>query len=787
MTTNIGPWPLDSYPPIRAHATANITPFTYYDGLTFLEILSELRTWLSKTLIPGLDGIIGIVDGMIQDALENVELDLEAMRQEVNDALASIDVTDAELRAYVDDVLQQVINNSIELQDSVLAGIVADGESESGAALRDLFVQTDTIHYNARDHGVIGDGVADDTQTMQALIDSVPEGATIYAPRGTTYLTAGWEVAGKSVILDLSAAHLIQTAAKPIVEAWGEWEPFVLVGSVDANRRTLTVADSSGLSAGDLVKIVSDDAMWDARVNVDGVPRQGQFTTITIVAGNQVTVNPPLEDEYLTNIRVARHVNHHVEVRFGTSESAPGGKFAQFRLHGLDGPVLKGRILSGNGTGVSVHGCYMADVWINVADLPAGDGYGVILGGTELSNIRVNGTRCRHTFSDGPGSNRTPVGSDDPNEYGRTMNNIVSGISTASSGSGVDTHHGSVGNTFLGMLVSGTAGNEPGFSMRGRSHKLLSCSVEDAAWGYRFFDEHPVRPEGAEQWASCEGHYMAGCSSRRTYRGIYVNLVNLKVPSRGPTITIDGGSFESRSGGTLMEAHRARIRFNNATFRQADGNMPDRPFVFGHTDLSGSMNLDLMASNDALDCAIFMGPTADRRSVVDLDVNIQATQATRGNSAVWFRWGAAMGEVRLKLNGAGNAFPGGSYDSSYGEETQTMRFRAVGVNGPGDTLAAKSQTLASGASAITLSRSSEPFVFIHVNAASTFTAYGLSVGAFSGQEVLVRVNGSSDITIPHSAAARTNIGSAVTLSPGDGLRLTWDGRSGRWVRSAGIG
>lgn len=135
MTTNLGPWPGNMYPPVRAHATANITPFTYYDGLSFLEVLEALRAWLRETLVPGLDGIIEIVDGMIQDALENVEIDLEVMRQELNDALASIELTDTELRAYVDDVLQQVINNSIELQDAVLAGLIADEESQSRGEL----------------------------------------------------------------------------------------------------------------------------------------------------------------------------------------------------------------------------------------------------------------------------------------------------------------------------------------------------------------------------------------------------------------------------------------------------------------------------------------------------------------------------------------------------------------------------------------------------------------------------------------------------------------------------
>lgn len=147
MTTNLGPWPIDAYPPIRTHATANITPFTYYDGATFLEILSELRTWLRDTLIPGIDNVINIVDDLINNALEGVEQDLAVMRQEVSDALASVAETDTELRGYVDDVLQQVINNSIELQDPVAAALVNDDTSQTRTALDGAFVEQGKTRY----------------------------------------------------------------------------------------------------------------------------------------------------------------------------------------------------------------------------------------------------------------------------------------------------------------------------------------------------------------------------------------------------------------------------------------------------------------------------------------------------------------------------------------------------------------------------------------------------------------------------------------------------------------
>lgn len=132
--------------PFRTRATPNITPFTYYDGATYLEILERLRKWLAEVLTPAFDDVVEIIDGMIQEALEGVERDLDDMRAEVQAALDSVAETDAELRAYVDLVLQQVINNSIELQDPVMAGLVDDEDSLSRAAIDRLI---DADHQSA--------------------------------------------------------------------------------------------------------------------------------------------------------------------------------------------------------------------------------------------------------------------------------------------------------------------------------------------------------------------------------------------------------------------------------------------------------------------------------------------------------------------------------------------------------------------------------------------------------------------------------------------------------------
>lgn len=179
--------------PFRTRATPNITPFTYYDGATYLEILERLRKWLTDVLTPAFDDVVEIIDGMIQEALEGVERDLDEMRAEVQAALDSVAETDAELRAYVDDVLQQVINNSIELQDAVLAGIIRDDpESESRGAIRDVLAD-DLGRYSID----LYEGATDAIKLQAAIYAArdAGEDRVIVTPRAITIdQTIEWDV-----------------------------------------------------------------------------------------------------------------------------------------------------------------------------------------------------------------------------------------------------------------------------------------------------------------------------------------------------------------------------------------------------------------------------------------------------------------------------------------------------------------------------------------------------------------------------------------------------------------
>lgn len=94
--------------------TPNITPFTYRDGQTYLQILEGLRVYINRTVVPFVNSNL---DEFGQIFVDEVNRLIDAVN-------AAIDL---------------VINDSIELQDPVMAGIIADIDSATRILLDSLY------------------------------------------------------------------------------------------------------------------------------------------------------------------------------------------------------------------------------------------------------------------------------------------------------------------------------------------------------------------------------------------------------------------------------------------------------------------------------------------------------------------------------------------------------------------------------------------------------------------------------------------------------------------------
>lgn len=790
MTTNIGPWPLDSYPPIRAHATANITPFTYYDGLTFLEILSELRTWLSKTLIPGLDGVIDIVDRMIQDALENVEIDLEVMRQEVNDALASIDVTDAELRAYVDDVLQQVINNSIELQDAVAAGLVSDEDSDTRAALDEQYTRKGVFFVNVADLGAPLDGIGDDTPAIQNAIDewSGELGALkLVAPPGSTLRSSGWTVEGKDVLFDFRNSHVVKTTSEPILRASGQWGAPVGVAGVvsSATGSSLTVADASGFKPGDLVKVYSDNLIWDARQRESmgtELARQGEFATVRSVSGLTVNVTPQLVDTYSTGVRAAKMEERHVDFQFGTASfdaSTGGGSGAAFRrglfeFRSVWSPRLSGHVLAQPGATVTFVSCFAPRADIEVDNAPEADGYGVNDSGSTFGDYHIIMRSGRHAFTDDHAP-LTNAGNLDPESHGRSMFATVRGKSMGLMQAHWDTHHGGYGHKFIGITAVGSpTSGVPGFSLRGQRHELINCTAANMPVGFRFHTEEDA------PWATCQRHIMTNCVTRTVAQAVVFNIMKQRSPATVPTATIDGGLFESSSS-TALYSKNANVVVNNPLFQiSAWSSGFSAPFTLGASWLVGSMRVINEAGVLSADAMI---DTANSTSPSRVDCDVYYVSNGVGGDGLTGFMRANNAQVSLRIRSAQ------AITTPLLVGTTGSLASATLESGAGDSLdassAMRSQDVSSG-DMISLALSDDSTVTVSIAAGSDVAVSGIRPGSHAGQ-ILILSNtqgGSGSITIPASGS-NVSIGSGEVIAPNSSLQLVWNSAriNKAWVRA----
>ena len=109
--------PMGGYPvPLRPYS--QITPFTYRDNSTYLEILEELRKWIQTDLVPHLD-------------TEYAELS------------ASWAANIAELETAVNDAIAQMIaevsNNSVTANDPVVKALVQNVSSQTRIALDAIY------------------------------------------------------------------------------------------------------------------------------------------------------------------------------------------------------------------------------------------------------------------------------------------------------------------------------------------------------------------------------------------------------------------------------------------------------------------------------------------------------------------------------------------------------------------------------------------------------------------------------------------------------------------------
>ena len=331
--------PLDSFPKID-RPLSNITPFTYRDGLTYLEVLEELRSYVKNRLVADLDGKVSelvaawnndfaafqdIVVTELSEKFAELDLDFNSLRDLLTDQVEqSLKQMENGLEAYIDYIDEQValwLNSQIEANDSIVSTILKDENSESFKEVEQTVINAltaDGTELSSNLFDVTEEAANASPSIEQAIVTATNLGKTLVIQPGTYTCTSpiaipeGANVKMDGVTLDFTGL----AGSFYAMTFWGSVSPnFSMVTEADKGEKFFTLSTPNVFSPGDWIKLTSTDVFDAASTGTE----LGEIVRVESVNGNTVYVDTPLSDTYTTNIRA-----HLITMKSGMSLT--GGK-----------------------------------------------------------------------------------------------------------------------------------------------------------------------------------------------------------------------------------------------------------------------------------------------------------------------------------------------------------------------------------------------------------------------------------------------------------------------------
>jgi hypothetical protein len=489
------PAPLPPYTPGFAN-TPNVTPFTYRDGLSYVQKFERLKDYLNRTILP-------YINEHFTELYDEFTRQVNLMITEVNEALATQDANNdekiANLEAFVNAQVQAIIEDSIQVQDPVLTGILSDPNSDSRAAL-DKIYQSTYIMTPERFSGLDNTGVATAHAKINEILAAVPAFSRlqfygIYNLGDTVNIPAE-----KFLTLDFDNAKVIATGGHyTTLSCIGTFEAQLTVSSIttetivmENKSRTvnkLNMGAASTWKRGDRIKVIADNVIPAAHVtSITDKPRVGEFATVYAVSGASVWLTGELTEPFTTSIRAARLTPGSVTINdltFDWSDARLAAKYdgPAVRLWNMENPkISRPHFKRLGGMGVSTKSNYGYRVEDIIGDFALDDtstgnlGYwvhdsgcnnGIVSGGTVTSG--------RHAYTDGVGL-VTELSTDTPS-YGATLNTkVIAMTGKYQTAANFDTHHMSRGVQFINDTAY-VLDEENAFTIRGRDHSIINPIV----------------------------------------------------------------------------------------------------------------------------------------------------------------------------------------------------------------------------------------------------------------------------------------------------------------------
>lgn len=120
----------------------NVTPFTYRDGLTFLQRFERLIAWINKDVITYIDDN---VSGLSESFTTEVNRLIDGVNTALEEQTEEVDQKILDLTVYVNNAVNSIINSSVVVQDPVMNGIINNIASQTRITLNGLYQAKNTV------------------------------------------------------------------------------------------------------------------------------------------------------------------------------------------------------------------------------------------------------------------------------------------------------------------------------------------------------------------------------------------------------------------------------------------------------------------------------------------------------------------------------------------------------------------------------------------------------------------------------------------------------------------
>ena len=377
--------------------------------------------------------------------------------------------------------------------------------------------------------GAIGDGVTDDTASINAAIIACPVGGTVKLTQGKTYrvtntiVNSDGSAGTKSVHVDATNATLLVDHVNHPINFYGAYTEQVSVSTITtlsnyanggassvehAYQLTLNSAPPSTWKIGDLVRVVADDIIPGTRGSEDGTvaaqPRVGEYATVISLTGTTLVVAGSFEDTFSSNILVGRVSDISCswtggKILYSDTAFSTGSQYTIVmstmrapRVSHVDIPRM-------NRGAFFIYECYNWKVdncviGYGINDSTNGNyGYGIV----NIASAYGHMDHCafgqvRHGYTNGHSSINASVNT--LTGHGRPCWNKISDCNVdGATSSGFDSHSSGAYETFANVTVNNA---QYGITLRGRRNNVNGAVINKCGQGVYIFDEDM----GGQSW-----------------------------------------------------------------------------------------------------------------------------------------------------------------------------------------------------------------------------------------------------------------------------------------------